>query len=192
MEEIAARAGYTIGALYAHFSGKHELFRAVLRSSLGLGTSSFTQRVAHPLTNLEAPLSNLEEMAGPEVPTAPPSALLRRYFHDDTDAHSRWIDLEIEFVRFAEADEELSKGLRARRRDPRTAVARLLAGRPVMPAPAVPDRRAGHRRDHPAAATAIVALFDGLALQRRVDRDAVPSSLFADAVRWLTAGLHDN
>jgi hypothetical protein len=37
----------------------------------------------------------------------------------------------------------------------------------------------------------IIALFHGLVLQRRIDRTAVPASLFADALRWLSKGIPD-
>jgi hypothetical protein len=35
----------------------------------------------------------------------------------------------------------------------------------------------------------VLALFDGLVRQRRVDPAAVPDSLFPEALRWLLAGL---
>jgi hypothetical protein len=37
--------------------------------------------------------------------------------------------------------------------------------------------------------TVVLALFDGLVRQRRVDPAAVPDGLFPEALRWLLAGL---
>ncbi|WP_245691248.1 helix-turn-helix domain-containing protein [Sinosporangium album] len=83
VEEIATRAGYTIGVLYAHFSGKRELFRTLSRTSRSSPRApSFTQRI-------RPPLSNLEEMDGPEVPKEVLFSALRPHFHDRADAHAQ-------------------------------------------------------------------------------------------------------
>ncbi|WP_093172728.1 hypothetical protein [Sinosporangium album] len=75
---------------------------------------------------------------------------------------------------------DLLRRPRGRRREPRTAVAGLLAGHLPGSASAVRDRRD--------TATAIMTLFDRLALQQRLDREAAAPSPFADAHRRLATG----
>ncbi|MFF5208424.1 hypothetical protein [Streptosporangium sp. NPDC000396] len=98
------------------------------------------------------------------------------YLAEAADRHMMWSMLEIEFLRYALTRPELLDRLAARWRSPRTAVARLVA-----------PHCAAH--DPVAVATAIIGLFEGLVTQRRADRDAVPPELFAQALRWLMAGV---
>lgn len=102
--------------------------------------------------------------------------LFGTYLAEVAGRHAAESALEMEFLRYALTRPELLGRLAARWRVPRTAVARLLA-----------PRCAAH--DPAAVATAVVGLFEGLIVQRRADRAAVPPELFATALRWLLAGL---
>lgn len=131
VDEIAGRAGYTIGALYTHFPGKDELF-----------------------------LSLLAEHISDKISAPQPSTVL----------------LELEFLRYALAHPEVRGRLGTRWERRRASVGR------VPPEPA-------HREADERLARVILAVLDGLAMQRGVDRDAVPAELSADAVRWIVKGF---
>ncbi len=158
VDEIASRAGRTIGALYANFAGKDDLFRAV-----------FDEHVPHLL-----------DAAGgipPQwVDAAPSFASFGAYLAELADQRTVSSTLETEFLRYALTRPELLGRLAERWRTSRTAVARLVA--PYC---------APH--DATAVATVLLGLFEGLATQRRADPAAVPSELFAMALRWLTTGM---
>lgn len=158
VDEIASRAGHTVGALYSHFTGKDELFLTL-----------FDEHAAHRLDGVEEIASQWEEDQTVFV-------ALGEYLAEIADHHTVWSTLEMEFLRYALTRPELLDRLAARWWAPRTAVARLVA-----------PHCAAH--DPVAVSTAIIGLFEGLVTQRRVDRAAVPSELFAEALRWLTAGL---
>ncbi|MDP9864398.1 MULTISPECIES: TetR/AcrR family transcriptional regulator [Streptosporangium] len=158
VDEIASRAGHTVGAVYSHFTGKDDLFLAL-----------FDEHAAHPLDGVGEIPSQCEDDE-----TA--FAAFGDYLAGVADRHTAWSTLEMEFLRYALTRPELLDRLAARWWAPRTAVARLVA-----------PRCAAH--DPAAVATAIIGLFEGLVTQRRVDRAAVPSELFAEALRWLMAGL---
>ncbi|MBO3751865.1 TetR/AcrR family transcriptional regulator [Streptosporangiaceae bacterium NEAU-GS5] len=149
VDEIAARAGYTIGALYTHFSGKEELFLSLLE-----------EHVSHRLRDAERIAGD-----GPDS-----FAAFGEFLADVADEHVPWSLLELEFLRYALPRPEVLARLAERWRIPRTAIARLAGGSEEV-------------------GTVILALFHGLVLQRRIDRAAVPSTLFADALDWLSKGI---
>ena len=152
VDEIAARAGYTIGALYTHFSGKEELFLCLL-----------DEHVSHLLRDAE-------RIAGDDGDSF---AAFGGFLAEVADESVTWSLLELEFLRYALPRPEVLARLAERWRIPRAAIARIADG-------------------SEATATVIIALFHGLVLQRRIDRAAVPASLFADALRWLSKGVSDD
>ncbi|MBB4938244.1 AcrR family transcriptional regulator [Streptosporangium album] len=158
VDEIAFRAGHTVGALYSHFAGKNELFLTL-----------FDERVSHPLDHVGEIASQWE---GDETTFAAFGA----YLAGVADHHTVRSTLEMEFLRYALTRPELLDRLAARWWAPRAAVARLVA-----------PHCGGH--DPALVATAIIGLFEGLVMQRRVDRAAVPPQLFTESLRWLMAGL---
>lgn len=158
VDEIASRAGHTVGALYSHFAGKDELFLAL-----------FDDYAAHPL-------DDAGEIASRQEGDEATFAAFGAYLAGVADHHTARSTLEMEFLRYALTRPELLDRLAARWRVPRATVARLVA--PYC---------GGH--DPVTVATAIIGLFEGLVTQRRIDRAAVPSALFAESLRWLMAGL---
>ncbi|WP_433247435.1 TetR/AcrR family transcriptional regulator [Streptosporangium sp. CA-135522] len=158
VDEIATRAGHTVGAVYSHFTGKDELFLTL-----------FDEHATRHLDGVEEITPEWEEDEGV-------FAAFGEYLTEVADHHAMRGTLEMEFLRYALSRPELTDRLAARWRTSRTAVARL-----------VDPHCAAH--DPAAVATAIIGLFEGLVTQRRADRAAVPSELFAEALRWLTTGL---
>ncbi|GAA0421433.1 hypothetical protein Acor_77530 [Acrocarpospora corrugata] len=156
VDEIARRAGYTIGALYAHFPGKDDLFLTL-----------FEEHVSHHLEN-----------AGRIAGGADVFSTFGAYLTEVADEHVAWSMLELEFLRYALPRPELLARLADHWRVPRDAITELVEGGLF-----------GASGDPQAVATVIIALFEGLVVQRRIDRAAVPATLFSDALRWLARGL---
>ncbi|MDF5758932.1 TetR/AcrR family transcriptional regulator [Spongiactinospora sp. TRM90649] len=153
VDEIAAQAGYTIGALYSHFSGKDELFLTL-----------FDLHAAGHLRDIEEIIRQC---------TGDPSfSALGDYLATLADNDSgRWA-LESEFRRHAMTRPELMTRLAQRRSAGRATVGRFMAGRRSVPV---------QRADEDAAL--IIALLEGLLLQRRLDPSSTPPELFAEALR---------
>src|SRR5262245_35880897 len=106
VDEIAARAGYTIGALYTHFSGKEELFLSLLE-----------EHVSHRLRDAE------------RIADGPDSfAAFGEFLADVADEYVPWSLLELEFLRYALPRPDVLARLAERWRIPRTAIARLAGG----------------------------------------------------------------
>ena len=166
---IAEAAGFTVGALYSNFASKEELFLALL-----------DERLADHLRDLD-------RIAGTRPPGGDRNAAFGRYLVEVADGHDEWGVLELEFLRYALSRPDLRERLAQRWAKPRRAIARLIdedrrePSRPPAPPTSAPDSDA--------VATVILALFDGLVTQRRINPDTVPDSLFADALGWLADGL---
>jgi AcrR family transcriptional regulator len=158
VDQIAGRAGHTVGALYSNFSGKDELFLTLIED-----------HVAHHL-------HDVEQILATDQPGGHPAAL-GAYLVRTAERHRAWSTLESEFTRYALARPELREKLAERWHTPRAAIARIVcqAWNPAV--------------DPSSVATVIIALFEGLLAQRRIDPAAVPESLFGDALTWLADGL---
>lgn len=158
VDEIAGRAGHTVGALYSHFAGKDDLFLTLI-----------DDHVAHHLHDVDEIISG--------TPADGHAAALGRHLVATAEEHREWSSLESEFTRYALARPELREKLAERWRTPRLAIARIVcqAWHPTV--------------DPTAVATVVIALFEGLVTQRRIDPDSVPESLFGDALNWLALGL---
>jgi len=161
VDEIAGRAGHTVGALYSNFAGKDDLFLTLIED-----------HVAHHLHDIEEILANEPEEGH--------GAALGRYLVATAEEHRAWSMLESEFTRYALARPELREKLAERWRTPREAIARIVG------------QAWGPAVDSQAVATVILALFEGLLAQRRIDPESVPESLFGDALDWLAHGLGGN
>jgi AcrR family transcriptional regulator len=166
LEEIAAEAGYSTGAIYANFDGKEDLFLAVL-----------DQHVADRLRSTE------RAVAGASTPGARARAGAddwMRFLREDPD----WYPLFIEFWSYALRDPKLRREAAARFKVFPRASARLYEENAHALGVELPEGLAE------AAGTLSVALADGLALMKVIDPDAVSDELFGDALEALvTFGL---
>ena len=163
VEEIAEAAGYTIGALYAHFGGKQELFLELMSSR----TSRRRTAVA--------------EILGAEDGRDPVDALaefLERTGSPDPDVMALWA----EFWLYAVRNPDAMGALIAQRREQVDALVDLVSA-------AMERRGAPPGVSARAVATVALAMFQGLMRQRRIDPDRVSGDLLAQGLRWLFAGL---
>ncbi len=163
VDDVAADAGLTKGAVYANFASKQDLFLAMLEER-------FAERLAQ-LETLTAAEAGLEEQAR--------SAGLD--FARYVSADPGWERLFFEFAALAARDEAFRVELVARYRMLRAGIA------------AVFERRLselGARSPVPVDRLALMtfSLANGFALERLLEHEAVPEELFGDALVLLLAG----
>jgi AcrR family transcriptional regulator len=165
LEEIAESAGYSTGALYANFARKDELFMEVVR----------TRRAQTATRRADAVAEAFDQQADP-------FDALSRLFVQIADRDREFAPLQAEFwlyaVRHPAAMGVIAAGVTDQVDALEPVVARAL--KRFGAAEGVAPRE---------ATMVMLALFQGLLRQRRLDPQAVPDDLFARALRWLFAGL---
>ena len=164
LDEVAERAGFTKGAVYANFSNKEELFLAMLDA------------------HFEARLEELDRIvsteADPDTQAREAAQGLMRMLDAQPESHR----LFFEFAVYAERNEGFRDQLVARYRSLRERLADLLAERverlgidPVVP---------------PAEVAAMAfAMANGMALERLLEPEAVPDTLFGEMMATFFIGL---
>jgi AcrR family transcriptional regulator len=165
VDDIAQRAGFTTGALYAHFGSKDELFVELLRTRSGLRLSEAVAIVSEPHESVGATRS-----------------ALARLLLDVADEDRDMAPLQAEFWLYAIRRPEFREPLAAQFRAHRDELAGALAGRPGK-------RNDREDVDFGAVATVLLALFQGLVQLRRADPALVPEDLYDTAIRWLFKGM---
>jgi AcrR family transcriptional regulator len=157
VEEIAAEAGFSTGAVYSNFSGKEELF-------LALADRQVDERVAE--IGAVADAAERHGAAGAEA-----AAQFRAFLERDPD----WPLLFYEFWSLSVRNPSLQGELAKRRDAIRDALADTLKR--------VAAQHGLRLRFPPQAlATAIAASLNGLAFERAADPEALPDEVFAEFV----------
>jgi AcrR family transcriptional regulator len=163
VDEIAADAGFTKGAVYANFESKEELFLAML-----------DVRFANRLDEMDRALSTGES---PEVQ----ARAAGREFIDHLAGDPEWGRLFFEAALHASRDEAFRIKLQhryAQMRERMTAVLRARAEAGGFD-PGVPFDQ---------LATMIFAMANGVAFERFVEPAAVPDELFSSMLELFTLG----
>ncbi len=166
VDEIAAAAGFTIGALYSNFRNKEALFLELLDTRGGDRLSRAAELVRSHDLDLASSAADLGEL-----------------LTEVADHDAEFAPLQAEFwlyaVRNPAALATMTEALAGSRALLRSLVGTVVAQRGIpADAPEV---------DH--LATVVDALFGGLARQRRLAPDTVPDQLFGEALVWLLDGL---
>jgi AcrR family transcriptional regulator len=157
VEEIAAEAGFSTGAVYSNFSGKEELF-------LALADRQVSERVAE--IEAVADAAEREDDASAEA-----AAQFQTFLERDPD----WPLLFYEFWSLSVRNPSLQGELAKRRDAIRDALAETLER--------VAVQHGFELRFAPQVlATAIAASLNGLAFERAADPDALPDEVFAEFV----------
>ena len=167
VEQIAAEAGLTTGALYWHFKSKEELFLALA-----------DQRVARRVEEIRA-----VNASGPD--TGAVEREIERQFQDFIRREPEWPLLYYEFWAYGARDPGLGDAFTRRRREVQAAIAEGFEAR---------AQEYGVDLPIPAAqiALGLNALMNGLAFERVADRRAVPAGLAGFLIsRYLVAVLAD-
>jgi len=163
---IAAEAGYSHGAVYSNFTGKHDLFLALIEE------------------RIDGRLAKVYEAADTELGQGgQPLETARRFLaivQSERDAYLLLVDFWNQAVRDGTAATKFAE---------RHARLRGIVGRILEHA----ARQQGHQLDVPAeqAATAIIALFNGFAIEGLADPDAASDDVLARAVAAILQGFAD-
>ena len=164
LDEVAERAGFTKGAVYANFSNKEELFLAMLDA------------------HFEARLEELDRIvsteADPDAQAREAAQGLMRMLDAQPEQHRLFFEFAVHAARNSDFREQLV----ARYRSLRERLADLLAERverlgidPVVP---------------PADVAAMAfAMANGVALERLLEPEAVPDTLFGEMMATFFTGL---
>jgi AcrR family transcriptional regulator len=163
VDEIAERAGYSKGAIYFHFSGKDDLFFALLE-----------ERIDRPMREA----IKLLELAPPEDDMA---AEANRRFVELVHGQRELVLLDQEYRSQALRDSRLRARYLRREAKLRAALAKGLRARLEhlgAPPIAAPEHMA----------TALLCLVFGLAQEWLIEPDAIPDELLGDMFALIYAG----
>ena len=166
VEEIASRAGYTIGALYSNFSGKDEVLLALLEQQV----SSIAERIVAAALAEQDPSDKLRAGA--------------REWMAFLDEEPATYALMVEFWTMWVRDEEQRPHHAQRFAAVRSYIGGLIQGKAeeIGVAMRLPP-------DHIGAV--VLALADGLALQHLANPEAVPSDLYPTVLPILIKALEE-
>jgi AcrR family transcriptional regulator len=165
VEEIAETAGYSIGALYANFESKEQLFvelistRRAHRSAVVVET--FDDAVADNVDPLEA---------------------LGRFCAELADKNTESAALQTEFWLYAVRNPPVLEAFAA-------VVGEQIDQLEGLVAREFDRLDSKGASDSGAVTVVIFALVQGLMQHRRIDPARVPDELFAQALRWLFSGV---
>ncbi len=160
MPEIAGEAGVSTGAIYSNFSGKQELFLAMMVSVAQAGAEARARSVA----SLDDRDQLLEEMVGAWIRTV--------------DDGPQMVLLLAEFWLYALRNPPLGEVVASFLAQVRASFATTLLDAGEVDDPAQAER----------LASALQALAYGFAMQRLADPDATPPAQLVQAVDWLLRG----
>jgi AcrR family transcriptional regulator len=158
LDEVAAAAGYTKGAVYSNFASKTELFIALIERRIEVQSAEHARRFEG--RSLDEMVGGLEE-AG-----------------EDRDAEMQWVVLAVEFWLHAMRDERARLLMAEQYEHARTVSSELIASLYEKAGQAPPFAP----RD---MAIVIEALSVGLAFQSALDPAAVRTSLQAEVLATL-------
>jgi len=161
VDEIARRAGVTIGALYGHFASKEELFLTVLED------------------HFESGLTRLEETLRRQPDAETRLYAVVGFFDRLANEQRRWALLRIEFWLYALRHPELLPRLAEVQRRNREAIAALVQ----RYLPSLDDA------DTQTLTRALVALCHGLMVERLIEDTPASGETYQAALRWMFAGL---
>lgn len=165
VEEVAAEAGYTVGAVYSNFGSKEQLFLELL-----------TTRVADRI-------GSVAEILEADVGDDDPFGDLSRLLVTVADRNADFVALQAEFWLHAVRNPEFMAAMAGQLREQVDVLERLV-GRAM-------EQRGGPVTGVSVREVTIVvlSLFQGLVRQRLIEPGSVPEDLFARSLRWLMTGL---
>ncbi len=159
--EIAKEAGYTTGAVYSNFSGKEELFLALMERAMGGQAARRAEVVALEDTGE----GRLRQVA--------------RLWIDVVRERPEAMVLIIEFWSYSRRDPALRQRFAERMAQTRAGLAALAAMAPPVRADAAPPEE---------VAMAAYAMAHGLAIHHITDPEGVPIEVVESALLWVFRG----
>lgn len=168
LELVAEEAGFTIGAVYSRFGSKADLFLAIL-----------DERIDQIVTEVA-------EVARTDQPIPAHAELLAGRRMGLLEREREWFPLVVEFWSHAARDERLRREFATRHERLVAAYAGLIEAdyaRLGLPLPLAPE----------VLARAVVAMGNGVALERLADPDRVPEGLLSTmAIAFLRGAAADD
>lgn len=163
VDEIAAAAGYSVGAVYSNFSGKEQLFSELMN-----------ERASGRIDQVVQALADNAEQG--------PLTALGRVLVEIADNDIAFEAIQAEFWLHAVRNPDAMQILQDRS-------ARTLASLREILADALERNNIDDSVSVEGFAVVVLALFQGLIRQRRIDPDRVPDELFGQALAWQLAGM---
>ncbi|WP_454789987.1 TetR/AcrR family transcriptional regulator [Mycolicibacterium lutetiense] len=163
VDEIAAAAGYSVGAVYSNFSSKEQLFSELMN-----------ERASGRLDQVVQSIS--------EDADGGPLTALGRVLVEIADNDIEFEAIQGEFWLHAVRNPDAMGILQDRS-------ARTLAALREILADALERNNIDDSVSVGGFAVVVLALFQGLIRQRRIDPDRVPAELFGQALAWQLAGM---
>lgn len=169
LDEVAARAGFTKGAVYSNFKNKDDLFLALIEG----GYRREMAALEEALTSSEVPpterLEDFVSLIRAELDTVP----------------DNWAALYLEFSLYAMRNPEARERLLRLEREDIAGVAAIIEGE---------QARAGYGVSEPAMhqARLVTALFRGISLMRVLEPEEVGPAFLADAMKFVSRGLAED
>jgi len=166
LDEVAATAGFTKGAVYSNFKSKEDLFLAV-----------FDDRLTREAEEMSSVLAEHAAAVGYDPDQLPQvRSVIERTWDDE------WTALYLEFVLYARRNPDAAAKLAASARRQRATTIGMLEAA-YSSVGAQPDFPI------PLLATLSMALFEGLGLGRLVDPPAFDQQTLTDALQFLFATM---
>lgn len=168
LDEVAATAGFTKGAVYSNFKNKEDLFLALLEDAYARERTALQETMARSDIPPEARISDFVSLIGGELDRVPAMGALYLEFHlyalRNPAARERMNELEQEDIR------EIAEILRLEREE------------------------RGIQDEEPPERTAriIVALFRGISMMRTANPEVAGEELLEAAIAFVTRaqGIH--
>lgn len=161
LDDVAATAGFTKGAVYSNFKGKDDLFVAV-----------FEDRLTREAADMQVVLEDTGGSGGLNEQLPRVRSVIERTWDDE------WTALYLEFVLYARRNPEAHEKLVATARRQREMTIGMLE-RSYASVGAPPEFPI------PMMATISLALFEGLGIGRLVDPPAFTQEVLTDALTFL-------
>jgi AcrR family transcriptional regulator len=159
LDDVAATAGFTKGAVYSNFKSKEDLFLALIDHRIATQTTAFAAELEAPAASGSDQLPRIQD-------------LIERTFDQNEGA------LHFEFMAYAARNPEIRAKLAERARRGRDAVIRLITDEHerMGTVPAYPI---------PVLAQMMLALFDGLASLWFLDPELVDDDMLREVLVFL-------
>jgi AcrR family transcriptional regulator len=164
VEAIAEEAGYSHGAIYSNFSSKEDLFLVLVEE------------------RIDARLARVYEAADTELSGGREPLEAARRFASMLQQEREAVLLLVDFWNQAVRDPEAAARFAERHARMRSLIGRIVDG-------LVRDTGLELTLPREQAATALIALTNGFAIERLADPAAAPDELFAHAIAAMVRGL---
>jgi AcrR family transcriptional regulator len=166
IDQVAAAAGFTKGAVYSNFKNKDELFLALIEAAY-----------AREMTALKETLESSE--IPPQARLGDFVSLIRGELEQNPD---NWTALYLEFTLYAMRNETARQRLRELEEADIVGVADIIESNADSPNSTVSTSALQQAR-------IITALFRGIGVLRVIDPEAAGPELLQDAIAFVTRGL---